>query len=67
MVVVDVRDQHGVDAPQRRRVDLPHAAQVRDAGAEQRVGQQPHAGQVDADGRVPDVDCALGEGRPSES
>ena len=64
MVVVDVRDQHGVDAPHGIGRDLPHAAQVQDAGPEQRVGQQSHAGQVDADGRVPDVIDLRARGGP---
>ena len=53
MVVVHVRDQHPVDRPRvsgRRHV----AAQVRDAGPQDRVGQDARAGDVAEDGGVPE-------------
>ena len=66
MVVVEVRDQHCVDAAERAGVDLGGPAQVRDAVAEQRVGEEPDAVEVDEDGRVADVlDAGTGRSRSS--
>ena len=52
---MQVRDQHRVDAAERAGIDLGRPAQVRDAVAEQRVGEEPDAVEVDEDGRVADV------------
>ena len=55
VVVVRVRDQDGVDATQRPGVDRHGALQVRDAVAEQRVGEQPGAVEIYGDRGMPDV------------
>ncbi len=55
MVVVQVRDQHRVDAAKRCRIDLRGAAEVRDPVAQQRIGEQLHAREIDEDRPVPDV------------
>ena len=55
VIPVGVRQQHGVEAAQRRGRDRAHAAQVEHARTEHRIGDQPNAVQVDHDGRVPYV------------
>ena len=55
VVVVRVRDEHGVDAATRARRDGRRAPQVRDAVAQQRIRQQANAVEVDEDRRVPDI------------
>ena len=55
VVVVQVRDQHRVDAAERRRIDLRGPAEVRDPVAEQRIREQLDAREIDEDGAVPDV------------
>ena len=55
MVPVGVREQHRVEPAQRRGRDRAHAAQVKDARAEHRIGDQPDTVEVDDDGRVPNV------------
>ena len=66
MVEVAVGEEHGVERAEvaRRRAG---AAQVRDAGAEQWVGEDSHAVQLDQDGRVTDVGdrAVTGRGRAS--
>ena len=53
MVVVAVRDENRVDAAQRTGGDRTRAPQVCDAVAEQRIGQQTDAVEVDEDRRMP--------------
>ena len=55
MVVVRVRDEHGVHAAARPRVNGSHAPEVCYAVAEERVGEEANAVEVDEDGRVSDV------------
>ncbi len=53
MVEVHVRDQRRVHAARqvrRDRRDLP--AQVRNATAQQRIGEQPHTAELEQEGRV---------------
>jgi hypothetical protein len=53
VVAVQVRDQDGVDAARQRR-GRSVADEVADARAEHRVREEPCAGDVDEDGRVPE-------------
>jgi hypothetical protein len=55
VVVVDVRDQHGIDAGEARGLHRDAAAQVPDAGPQDGVCQQTDPVQLDQDGRMPDV------------
>jgi hypothetical protein len=55
VVVVRVRDEHGVEAPVSARRDRHRAPQVGDAVPEQRIGQQPDAVEVDDDRGVSHV------------
>jgi len=57
VVVVHVRDQHGVDAlrQRRHRHDAPEHA---DAPPQHRIGQQPRAAELDQDRAVPEPDDA---------
>ena len=55
MVVVKMRDQNGIDTPQRRGIDLPSPAQVRNPTSQQGIGEEPDAAQVDENRCVPDV------------
>ena len=59
MVVMQVRDQDGVDVG-RHLGRLPVAAQVSHPRAEHRVGQEADAAELDQDGGVPDVCDASG-------
>ena len=55
MVVVRMRDQDGVEAAPRSRVDGSHAAQVRDRISKERISDETHAVEVDHDSRMSDV------------
>ena len=55
VVVVEVRDQHGVDAAERAGIDLGGPAEVGDPVAEQRIGEELDACEIDDDRRVADV------------
>jgi hypothetical protein len=55
MVIVEMRDQDGIEPPKRTGVDLACATQVGDAVPEERVRKKPDTAQVDEDGGVPDV------------
>ena len=55
MVIVDVREQDGVDAGDPRGLQRDSAAQVADAGAQDGVRQQTDPVQLDQDGRMPDI------------
>ena len=55
MVAVQMREQDGVQVAQRLGCGGRHAAaEVRHAVAQQRVGEQPHAVEIDQRGAVPD-------------
>ena len=54
MVEVDVGDQHDVDRVGDVSGDGAVAPEVRHAGGEHRVGQQPDAAELDEDGGVAD-------------
>ncbi len=54
MVVVCMREQHGVDRSQSVRVNRCAAPQVLHEQPQQRVGEQPHAVERDQHRRVPD-------------
>ena len=62
VVVVQVRDQHRVDAAERRGIDLRGPAQVRDPVAEQRIREQLDTREIDENGAVPDVVDARSRG-----
>ena len=57
MVVVDMRDQNGVD-PRYGLIDVDPdpTAQVQHPPPDQRIGDEPDAVQLDQNGRVADVD-----------
>ena len=55
VVVVRVRDEDGVDAAARSCRDRSRPPQVRDAVAQERIGQQAHAVEIDEDRRMTDV------------
>ena len=55
MVAVEMREQNGVQVAQRLGRRRRHAtAQVRHPVAQQRVGEQAHAVEIDQNGAVPD-------------
>ena len=54
MVVVTVRDEHELDLWDLT-VDGNRSPKMRDAVAQQRIGQQTHAVELDENGCVPDV------------
>ena len=55
MVPVEVRDEHRVERPQGLAGERHDAPQVHDAPAQHRIGEQPHAVELDEHGRVADV------------
>ena len=55
MVVVDVREQDGVDAGEPRGLQRDPTAQVADPGAQDGIRQQPDPVELDQDGGMPDV------------
>ena len=57
---MDVRDERRRQPAQGLRDVRNTAPQVEDALAQDGVGQQPYAVQLDQDGRVPDVDEPCG-------
>jgi hypothetical protein len=54
VVVVDVGDEHRVEVLETAEVERLGAAEHDDALAEQRVGEEADAVQLDEDRRVPD-------------
>ena len=53
VIEVHVRNERRVDASQGGRVRRPGSAQVHHAGAEHRIGEEPHPVEIDEDGGVP--------------
>jgi hypothetical protein len=56
MVMMGVRDQHAVDVHHLGEVDRRHATlDVKEPAAQERVGEDANAVELDQDGRMPDV------------
>ena len=55
MVVVPVRDEHRVEVVERDLVERDRSPNLRDPSSEQRVRQQPHPVELDADRSVTDI------------
>ena len=63
MVEVEMRDEHRVDAAERRCVDLSGPAKVQHPWTQHGIREEPHTVHLDENGCVPHVHDPDGAGR----